>query len=157
MTEAVDQSLDTLIAKETWTLEDRDALLAILFEGPHAPAHLRKILADLEKANPDATGGAALKIGMGRYMLCHFEDALDILNGATDNRDRRLIQAECYKHMHQYERAREELARARDRGLDSDTVDLETAETHALEGNGEAAEKILGKLKRSLANDARFF
>ncbi|MCE5277727.1 MAG: DNA-directed RNA polymerase subunit alpha C-terminal domain-containing protein [Planctomycetaceae bacterium] len=156
MPETVSESLDTVVQKENWTLEDHDAILVKLTEESNAPARVRKILATLEAENPDPKGPAAQKIGIARYMLWRFESALEALAAAADNKDRRFFQALCYKHLRRYDKALEEFARARDKGADQVSVDIQIAETHALSGNLETAQGLLGKLAKTAGSDPRF-
>ena len=156
MKKAVSEELETIVGKETWTVEDRDAMLAALFTGSDAGGKMRTILSDLETANPQPKGTAALKIGIARYMLCRFEAALEVFSDATDNKDRRYFQAMCYKHLKDYNRAQEEFHRARDRGWDPVATDLELIEIQALAGDIAAADKALAKLAKKLSKDARY-
>ena len=147
-------SIATIVEKETWTAEDHCDLLKQLFTGRDAANKFKAVLADLESANPRPTGAAALKIGIARYMLCRFEQALEALGAATDNKDRRYFQGLCYKNLRQYDKAAEEFDRARDHGWDADEIQLQTAELHALSGDTEEAQKVLGKLQRRLGQTA---
>jgi len=105
MPEAVSEALEEIVKKESWTAEDRDAILAALFAGSDAAGKMRTILNDLESANPQPKGMVALKIGIARYMLCRFEGALEAFAKATDNTDRCYFQAMCYKYLRNYDRA----------------------------------------------------
>jgi len=149
-------SLAEFAARETWTVEDREELLGRLFEMHNAPDKLKNMLGKMEAENPDPKGGAALKIGMARCMLCRFGDALEALNGATDNKDRRYIQATCFMGLRQYDRAIEELDRAKARGWEADDIDLKMAEAQALAGDLAAAEKAVDRLHKRLNETAAF-
>jgi len=156
MGKAAIEELEAIVGKETWTVEDRDTMLAALFSGPDAARKIRTILSDLETANPQPKGTAALKIGIARYILCHFEAALEVFSDATDNRDRRYFQAMCHKHLKDYNRAQEEFQYARDRGWDPVAIGLEIIEIQALAGDIDAADKALAKLSKKLSKDARY-
>ena len=82
-------------------------------------------------------------------MLCRFHDALDAWPTATDNKDRRFFQAMCYKRLRQYDKAVEELDRAKDRGGDALAVDMQFVEAMALGGNLDAADKALAQARKS--------
>ncbi|MFB3890520.1 MAG: DNA-directed RNA polymerase subunit alpha C-terminal domain-containing protein [Phycisphaerae bacterium] len=157
MESAVQDSIAEIIAKETWSAEDHAALLKELFQTADAPRRMRQILADLETANPDAKGGAALKIGIARYMVSRPNEALAALAEATDNKDRRWFGALCYKALGQYAKAAEELERAKDRGADRTMIDAELVEVHALSGDLEHARKELDKLRGKIGDKAEVF
>jgi len=125
MESAVQDSIATIIAKDTWSTEDHDQLMKELFQTVDAPRRMRQILADIETANPDAKGGAAMKIGIARYMVSRLADALAALAEATDNKDRRWFAGLCHKTMGQYAKAAEEFERAKDRGTDRTAVDAQ--------------------------------
>ena len=76
----------------------------------------------MAQANPEPKGAAALKVGIGLYMLCRFQEALASLSAATDNKDRRYFQAQCYKSLGQYAKAVEEFERAADRGWEFEKI-----------------------------------
>ncbi|MBL7132626.1 MAG: tetratricopeptide repeat protein [Phycisphaerae bacterium] len=157
MVEAVIEELEAIVEKETWTAEDRDAILAALFAEPDAAGKMRTILNNLESANPEPKGMVALKIGIARYMLCRFEAAVEVFGEATDNGDRRYFQGMCCKYLKDYAGAQEELLRARDRGWDRVAIELELIEIQALVGDIDAADKALAKLAKKLRQDARYY
>jgi DNA-directed RNA polymerase subunit alpha len=142
---AAQDALAAIVAKETWSAEDHKEMLRLLFTSGDAIGKFRSILADLEAQNPEPKGPAALKIGMARYMLCRFNEALAALSGATDNKERRYFQGLCCKSLLQYDKAIEELERAGARGWDPVEVELGIIELRALTGQLEPAEKALAR------------
>jgi len=156
MAESSPDVLAGLVAKETWTAEDHAELLKELFNITDAARKFRGILADLEAAHPDPKGTEAVKIGIARYMLCRFHGALEALGAGTDNRDRRYFQGLCCKHLGQYDRAVEEFERARDRGWDDVSIDVQLVEVQALSGDTDGAGKALAKLERKIADTAQY-
>jgi len=149
-------SLADITAKETWTIEDHEQMLEQLFAVSNAAEKFKGVLTKLVADNPEPRGGAALKIGIARYMLCRFAEALDVLSDATDNKDRRWFQALCLMHLRRYDEAAEELARTKARGVSADKVDLKLAEIHALAGDLESADKLLTSLSRALSETAEY-
>ena len=154
MVEVVSETLEDIIAKETWTNQDRMEILAKLGEEPNAANKMTAILSSLETDNPEPGGSAALKIGISRYILCRFAAALEVLADATDNKDRRYFQAMCYKHLFKYDKALEELQRARDKGWDEMEIKLDSVELNAMAGNLPDAAKSLPSLEKSLGTNA---
>ncbi len=156
----MDQSTTISLAdaadKETWTVEDHEELIRQLFTVIGATGKFKDILTKMTADNPDPKGSAALKIGIARYTLCRFPGALDVLTEATDNKDRRWFQGLCLVHLRRYGEAIEELGRAKARGMDADKVDLKLAETHALDGDLDAAEKLLTSLSAALKDNAQY-
>lgn len=154
MEEPPANALEEILARETWTAEDHAELVRGLFSTADVARKFKAILADMERAHPDAKGTVAVKIGIARYMLCRFQAALEALAAGTDNKDRRYFQALCYKQLRQYGRAAEEFQRARDRGWEGPEVDLRLVEVQALGGDLDAAEKQLAKLQGRLGKTA---
>jgi len=150
-------NIDTIVAKDTWTSEDHTELLQKLVTLSDAPGKFRAITASLEADAPEPTGAAAVKIGIARYMLCRFPEALDALGAGTDNKDRRYFQALCLKELRRYEQAAEEFERARERGWDAKEIDVHLAEITALSGDPEAADKKVAKLQKSLGESATWY
>lgn len=150
------KDLTAIATRDTWSVEDHRELLEVLLEGRDAPGKLRILLAQMEAANPDPGGAAALKIGIVRYMLCRFRDALDVLGSATDNKERHYFLGQCHKLLQEYDKAAEDLVRARDRGWDHVEIYLEMIELQALSGSLDEAAKALGKLKKSQGQTAGF-
>ena len=133
-----------VMEKETWTAADCEELSKRLSQGRGGPAKFRASLAKMEAESPDPKGAAALKIGVARYMLCRFDEALDAFGSATDNKDRRYFQALCYKQLKDYPRAIEELGRAKDRGWDATEIEL----GHGRAANGTSDHPVLVQLRR---------
>jgi len=154
MEQTIQDEINAIAAKETWTSEDYDALVKLFFELPDAADKLREMLAKMVAENPQPSGTAALKIGIARFAVCQHEAALEALADATDNKDRRYFQALCYQYLRQYDKAAEELERARARGAESEKIDLSLAELDALSGQLEKAQKALDKLKGKLGETA---
>jgi len=149
MTQAVAMKLDELVAKDSWSADDFKVLVAEVTNSPDAVRKLRQLLQDVQQANPEPKGAAAVKVGMLQYLLCRFHEALATLASATDNKERRYFQAMCCKHLRQYDKAVEELERARDKGFDAASVDSQMVEVKAMAGDIEGAAKLLNKLNAS--------
>jgi len=146
MERTAEDRIDQIVSRESWGLQEHQELLKELFHVPNAADKFKQILAQLERDNPEPTGLAALKIGIGRFMLSRLNEALEALSSATDNRDRRYFQALCYKGLGQYDKAIEELERAEARGMDAQRCAFERIELLALAGQLEQARKSLEKL-----------
>ena len=156
MEQNLQDRIGEIVTKDTWSAQDYTELLKELGATHDAARKFRAVLGELESQNPQATGAAALKIGIARYVLCRFAEALEALGEATDNKDRRYFQAQCYKNLRQYDQALEELARAKDRGWDAVAVDLEIIELQALSGDVEGAAKVFSKLKGKVGDTADY-
>ncbi len=156
MESATPETIETIVAKETWTADDYDGLCAGLYNLPNAPDKFRAFLGEMETAHPDPRGAEALKVGIARYMLCRFDAALEALSVATDNKDRHYFQAHCLKVLNRYGQATEEFERAKACGWDADPIDLQLIELQALSGDPDAAGKALGKLERRCGETADF-
>jgi len=154
MEQSVRDELDAIVAKESWTVEDHEEILKQLSALSNAPANFRQVLAKLEAETPNPTGTAAVKIGIARYMLCRFEQALEAFANATDNKDRRYFQALCYKELRLYDKAIEEFQRAIDRGADETRIGVAMVEAQALGGDLDGARKALQKLAKKIADTA---
>jgi DNA-directed RNA polymerase subunit alpha len=155
----VEQDVDTMdqiAEKDSWSVEDHDALMAQVSELSDPAGRLASMLRQLENENPQPKGAPALKIGILRYMLCRFQAALEALSDATDNKDRHWFQAMCCKHLQQYARAGEEFERAESRGWDGGEVALQQAELMVLRGEMDQADKALKKLSASLGDSPDF-
>ena len=146
---------DAIVAKDTWTADDHRDLLEGLFSQNDAPDKWRRILGEMEADHPEPKGTAALKIGIGRYMLCRLPDALDALTAATDNKDRRYFQGMCLKGLGQYAAAIEDFERAKARGWEGPAPDVQIIECLALDRQVDQARKALRTLDR-LANRTDF-
>jgi DNA-directed RNA polymerase subunit alpha len=147
-------TVDEIIAKDTWTAEDHRELQRLMFATGDAPGKLRSILRRMEAEAGEIKGAPAVKIGIARYMLCRFREALEALNAGTDNKDRRYFQALCHKSLRQYDAANEEFQRAVDRGWDADEIACRMIEVQALGGNLDDAKAALGKLNAELQGSA---
>ena len=156
MQENTRQRLIDLAEKESWSAEDHDELLQTLFHTVNAANKFRDFLAKLEADTPAPKGAAALKIGIGRYMVCRFREALDVLAGATDNKDRHVFQGLCWLHLRNYAEAAEEYEQAKAHDADAGTMDLRIAEAQALGGDLNSAAKIVGRLEKRLSDVAMF-
>jgi len=157
MEQASSDVIADIVAKETWTVEEHEHLLAGLFGKVDAPDKFKKILGELESADPEPKGSAALKIGIARYMLCRFQGALEALGEASDNKDRRYFQGMCLKALRRFESAVEEFQRAKDKGWEDTRVDLEIIECTALAGRLDVPSRALEKLKAALADSPDYF
>ena len=157
MEQAAKGVLDEIVARETWTFEDQKELLGQLYQAKDAPRRFRAILENMEAADGQPKGGSAIKIGIANYMLCRFSRALEVFSNATDNKERRYFQALCYKCLRQYDKALEDLDRAKDRGWDALAVDFQVVEVKALAGDLDGARKGLARLeKHSATGDYRY-
>lgn len=149
-------SLDALLGKETWTVEDYCQLNTELTNISDAADEMCSIIADLQAENPDPKGAAALKIGIGQFMICRFTEALESFNVATDNKDRRWFQAQSYKSLRQYDKAIEEFNLAQERGLDQGKATLECIECQVLKGELDDAQKALDKIESAQGQTAQW-
>lgn len=158
MESSVKETISAIIARDSWSMADHGQLLAELRKASDAPRRLRQLLGELESANPQPKGAAALKIGVMRFMLSRPKDALAALAEATDNKDRRYFQAMCHKNLQQYDKAAEELEKAKSKGADDLAMDIQLVEVLALKGDVSAAGKTLGKINNRLGDsaDARY-
>jgi DNA-directed RNA polymerase subunit alpha len=156
MEQVASDQIASVVAKEAWTADDYKALLGAMTNTADGSRRFRNALTELEASNPEAKGTAALKIGIGRYMLCRFGEAADALANATDNKDRHYFQALCFKSLRQYDKAAQEIERAKERGWDGMEMDLQLAEIKALFGDAEGAAKLLSKLQAKAGDSADF-
>jgi len=156
MAQVSQDTLTEAMARDTWTVQDRDELINVLFTAVDGVRKFQTALAKLEGENPDPRGAAALKIGIARYMLCRFQEALEVLSTATDNRDRRYFQGLCHKRLGNYGAAIEEFERAKDREWEGPQVDFEIVECLALSGEIDRARKDLSRLEGKFAETADF-
>ncbi len=146
--------ITAICAKESWTLDDYSQFLRELSATSDAAGKCKAALAEMEGKNPEPKGGAALKIGIARYMVCRFAEALEVLAQATDNKDRHYFQGLALMQLRQYDKAIAEFERARDRGMEASACELRIVEALALSGKCDAAEKALGKIKAIAADSA---
>ena len=156
MAQGAKELLTDAFAKDTWTVEDYDELLRAMFEVHGASGRLRESLAAAEAEDPDPKGAAALKIGIARLMLCRFTEALEALNSATDNSDRRYFQGICRLNLRQYGKAAEEFERAKAAGADADATGMRIAEAQALGGDLDSAAKAVSRPSKRLEETPRF-
>ena len=143
-----------IIARDTWTMQDSDALFRLLSSETNAPEKFRIAHARMSSGQDDPRGGLAVKLGIARYMMCRFADALAVLSAGTDNKDRRYVQALCQKHLRHYDLAVEEFRRAAERGWDADQVAAQVIECQALGGNVAQAEIDVERLSRAVGQTA---
>ena len=157
MEQTSQDTLGAIANKDTWTSEDYRELLNQLVSTHDAPRKFSQLLGQLEAQNPQPKGAAALKIGIARYMACRFQDAVEVLAQATDNKDRRYFQAMCWKNLGRYDKATEELTKAKSSGFDAAEIDIEMVEVLALGQNVSEAQSLLGKLESKIGESADFF
>ncbi len=154
MEQATRDTVDAIIAKETWTASDYQELQTNLFAMGDAVNKFKEMLASLESANPSPSGDAALKIGIARFMVCRFTTGLEALSAATDNKERHYFAAACHRELRQYDLASEALSAARQGGWDAVEIDKQLLELQALSGDLNAAAKSLAKLEKKIADTA---
>ncbi len=92
MEETSGNALVDYMTKDIWTAEDHKQLLQALADTGDTANKVKKLVGQLELENPDAAGTAAVKVGIARYMVSRFADAIEALGAGTDNRDRRYFQ-----------------------------------------------------------------
>ena len=145
--------LEELMNKESWTQEDCQKVqeLALMLKGP--VKKFRRLVERFAAEHPSPTGAAAVKLGIAKFMLCRFHEAIELLGKGTDNKERRYYQAQCYKCMRQWDKALENLRLAKDRGWDSRAIEVEMAEVHCLAGNIDEAEKIIRQIEKASQDD----
>ncbi|MFP4107100.1 MAG: DNA-directed RNA polymerase subunit alpha C-terminal domain-containing protein [Phycisphaerae bacterium] len=156
MEQATTDAIETIANKETWTAEDYQELLEQFYDVSEAGDKARKLVRQIENANPDAKGTVAVKVGIAQFMVNRFRDALETLSDATDNKDRRFFQAQCYKNLGQYEKAAEDFERAKSKGWDPVEADVEIVECHALAGNLDDAQKGLDDVADAAGDSANY-
>jgi DNA-directed RNA polymerase subunit alpha len=154
MEQTVQETLAQVVAKETWSSDDYQSLLRLLTTERHGHDRLRSALAELEAAHPQPRGAAALKIGLARYLLGRYKEAADAFAEATDNKDRRFFQGLAWKHLRRFDKAAEELERAKSEGYDPVSVEVELIEAQALGGELDGAAKTLAKAQGRLGGSA---
>jgi DNA-directed RNA polymerase subunit alpha len=157
MEQTVQQALAQIVAKETWTSEDQKAILKLMLSDRTGQERLRQALVEMEAAEEQPRGAAALKIGIARYLLCRFQEAAAALAEATDNKDRHYFAGLCWKQLRRFDKAAEELERARSAGFEALAIDVELIEAQALGGELDAAAKSLAKAQNRLGQSADFF
>lgn len=154
MQETPRDGLKTICEKETWTAEDHDGLLRELLAVGDAANRFKAMLAAIESENPEPRGAAAVKVGIGRYMVCRFREALEALAQATDNKDRRYFQGMCCSQLKQYDKAAAEFERAIDRGWEGPEAHTRLVEALALSGRPDEARSALAKLEKRIQGTA---
>jgi DNA-directed RNA polymerase subunit alpha len=157
MDSVAQDSITTIFAKDTWSVEDYDQLVKELSKTAEASRVFRDLLDDLETANPQPRGGVAMKIGVGLYMLSNTVEALTVLAEATDNKDRRYFQGLCYKALRQFDKAADEFERAKAKGWDNPQMDAQMIEIQAMQGKGDIAQKALTKVAGKLSKADGFY
>ncbi len=145
--------LDEVMAKDSWTEEDCRQLTRLFFRMKQPAQKFRHQVEKLTAAEPEPAGTAAVKLGIARYLLCQFSEALELLGRGTDNKERRFYQALCHKGLRQWDRALENLEYAEDRGLEPRRVTLEKAEIQCLAGDLEAAARTIDRFAKSSQDD----
>ncbi len=148
--------LKQIMNKETWTQEDCLRIRGTIANAKEPVKKFRSAVADLETNNPTPSGAAAVKLGIAYYMLCRFDEAVELLSKGTDNKERRFYQALCYKHLRQWDNALETLGLAEDRGWNPKEVTLETAEVQCLSGDAATAKRTIERFAKSSQEDANF-
>ncbi len=156
MAQTQSQPLDEIFQRDTWYAKEHDEILEYLYNVNRATDKFRALLGKLQADNPQPSGAAALKIGIAQYILCRFEQALEVLSSATDNKDRRYFQGMCCKHLRLWERAIEEFQRAQDRGWDPAEIQKQMIEVRSLSGDVEQARSMLKELKSDARKTADF-
>ena len=157
MQQTARDTVDALIAKDTWTAENCEELRRTAMQMGDAPNRLRAILGQLESQTDEVKGAAALRIGMVRYLLCRFGAALEALGQATDNKERHYYQALCYKQLNQVDAASQEFERAGDRGWDPDEIWRQLLELQIIAGQIDEAAKALGKQAAKMGESAEYY
>ncbi len=152
---AVD-TIETIVAKDTWNHDDYQALIRDLYSRNDAVDKFRAILGQLEAAHPKPSGAPALKVGIARFMLCRFRPALEALAQATDNKDNHYFQAMCLKNVGRFDKAADEFRKAQSRGWNEQASAVRIAECLALAGQLDAAEASLKGLGSKLGSDAEY-
>ncbi|RLG55953.1 MAG: RNA polymerase subunit sigma [Candidatus Hydrothermarchaeota archaeon] len=113
----------------------------------------RRLVERLATENPSPSGAAAVKLGIAKFMLCRFHEAIELFGKGTDNKERRYYQAQCYKCLRQWDKALENLRLAQDRGWDSRVIAIEMADVHCLAGRIDEAEKIIKRVEKASQDD----
>jgi len=149
--------MDTVVSiaqKEAWTTEDHDQLLKELYSTTDAANKFRGVLADMESQSPSAKGEAALKIGIARYMLCRFSEALEAFANAPDSKETHYFSGQCHRNLHNHIKAAEEFSLAKTRGWDAIEIAAILIEGMALNDNLDQATKALDKISATVCETA---
>jgi DNA-directed RNA polymerase subunit alpha len=142
---------EQLMAKDNWAQEDCQKLERLFAQMREPARKLREAVGAIATAKP--AGALAVKLGVARYLLCQFADALEALIQGTDNKERRYYQALCHKQLHQWDKALENFQLALDRGWDAKAIALEKAEALCLNGQAAEAAKLLEKSAKASQDD----
>ena len=157
MAQGAKELLTDAFAKDTWTIGDYNELLKAMFDVNGASGRLRESLAAAEAQCPDLKGPAAMKIGIARLMLSRFAEAIEALNGAPDNMDRRFFQGICRLNLREYDKAAEAFEAAKAAaGADADEMNMRIAEAQALSGDSDTAAKAVARPSKRLEETSRF-
>jgi len=127
-----------------------------LFETTDSIRKFREIVADIEAQNPSPSGASALKVGIARYILCRYDQAIEALDAATDNKDRFYFLGQCYRAMRKYDQAREAFDRAKAKGW-GDDIDVLIVECLAMAGRIDQAKVAVNRLQRALGQSDDIF
>ncbi|MBN1556078.1 MAG: tetratricopeptide repeat protein [Phycisphaerae bacterium] len=157
MEQAALDTLDAILARDAWTMQEYQELLEALGATPNASNRCRQILADLEANHPTPKGAKALMIGMLRYLLCRFPEALEVLADATDNRERHFFVGQCHRARKNYAQALEAFQRAKAKGWEGPDCDALIVETLALAGQTDQAAKTLKSIEKQIEGAATGF
>ncbi|MBS3821292.1 MAG: tetratricopeptide repeat protein [Planctomycetes bacterium] len=154
MDQATADAIKDIASQETWTYKDYQTLISRLAELRDPAGRARELLAELESKTPEPKGTDAVKIGIARFMLCRFEQALQTFTNATDNKDRRYFAAECLRCLQRFDEAIEDYERAKARGWDSPEADTRRVQCFALAGRLDDAAEALKDLGKDVAESA---
>lgn len=146
-------SIDTLrkiATRDTWTIEEHRELQQQLFHLTDAPRKFSEVLEELEDANPEPQGAVALKIGIARYMLCRFDQAIAALTAATAGKEREYFLAQCYRGMRNWDKAISQFQAAKKQGWDAIETDVRVIEAKAQVGDMDGAAQDLQTLEKAV-------
>lgn len=154
MEQATSDAIEAILDRDTWTRNEYQELVTTLAKTTNASNRCRQMLSDLEANHPEPKGAAALKIGILRYMLCRFDDALTALTDATDNRDRHYFTGQCCRAKRRFDQAVEEFQRAKNKGWEGADCDVLIVEMLALGGRLDEAAKTCKTVSRQIEGTA---
>ncbi|HPS52890.1 MAG TPA: DNA-directed RNA polymerase subunit alpha C-terminal domain-containing protein [Phycisphaerae bacterium] len=144
--------VDGIIKKDSWTSDDYNELLCQLYAMGDAADKFRTIVNDMETANPNPAGAAAIKIGVSRLLCSRFDDALKALNAATENAEKYYFLGIYYQALSKYADAAKVFAKAIQKGKDTQEVQMLCAESMALSGDMSAAKSTAKKIDSASAD-----
>jgi len=150
MEQVTADALETILARDAWTINDYQELMTALAATPNASNRCRELLADMAAKNPAPKGANALMVGSLRYMLCRFDDALAAFADATDNRDRYYFVGQCCRAKRQFAQAIDAFQKAKAKGWEGADCDALIVETLALAGKREEAAKLYKQIAKQL-------